>query len=71
VKPTNARNCKTTTRSLSGYKGVSKSRKKNKWEARVMKDYKIVWRESFDTPEEAHQAYKAKRKELFGDQWID
>ena len=55
----------------SGFKGVSQASDGKRWEARIMKGGKIVWRENFGTPDEAHQAYIEKRNELFGDQWRD
>jgi hypothetical protein len=68
---TNTRNCKLTKRNRSGYKGVSLASDAKRWEARIMKDYKIVWRRTFDSAEEAAEAYRTKRAELFGDDWQD
>jgi hypothetical protein len=50
---------------VSGYKGVSKERKK--WRARISLNNKPMSIGYYDTPEEAHAAYVAKAKELFGD----
>lgn len=70
-RSTNARNCRLTSRNLSGYKGVSRASDGRRWEARLMKNYQIVWREVFLTAEEASEAYRRKRSELFGDKWRD
>jgi hypothetical protein len=68
---TNTRNCKLTKRNSSGYKGVSLASDGRRYEARVMSNYRIVWRSTFDSPEEAAEAYLTKRSELFGDKWQD
>ncbi len=68
---TNTRNCKLTKRNSSGYKGVSLASDGRRYEARVMSNYRIVWRSTFDSPKEAAEAYLAKRSELFGDKWQD
>ena len=49
----------------SGYRGVS--RKRGKWRARIRVAKEEVSLGSFDTPEEASQAYEAAAKELHGD----
>ena len=45
-----------------GFLGVYKS--KNKWRARIQVNCKKIHIGLFDTPEEAHQAYLAKKREL-------
>jgi hypothetical protein len=49
----------------SGYKGVTKTRKK--WVARISLNNKRMTIGRYNTPEEAHAAYVAKAKELFGE----
>lgn len=51
----------------SGYKGVSFDAKKKKWQAAITVKTQKVWLGYFDTPEEAHEAYRAAAKELHGD----
>jgi hypothetical protein len=48
-----------------GTKGVSPQ--KGRWIAQIKKNYVNHFLGSFDTPEEAHRAYLAKAKELFGE----
>jgi hypothetical protein len=54
-----------TKRNKSGYKGVY--RLNGKWAAMVGLNYKRVYLGTFDTPEEAAQAYNVKARELFGE----
>jgi hypothetical protein len=66
----NAQNMGNTSKHVdgsSGYKGVSWHKQAQKWHARIGFDYKSIHIGIFDTAEEAHQAYVAKAKELFGD----
>jgi hypothetical protein len=64
---THSQNSANTPRrtSVSGYKGVSKNRKK--WRAQIRISQKNIHLGLYDTPEEAHAAYVAKAKELFGE----
>jgi hypothetical protein len=48
-----------------GTKGVSPQN--GRWIAQIKKNYVNHFLGSFDTPEEAHRAYLAKAKELFGE----
>ncbi len=50
----------------SGYKGVSLDKRRNKWVAEITTDNKKQFLGSFDTPEDAHEAYKVAAKERFG-----
>jgi hypothetical protein len=50
---------------FSGYRGVRASGKK--WRAEIRFNNKTISLGTYDTPEEAHAAYVAKAKELFGD----
>lgn len=52
-------------RNKSGFKGVYRSG--NKWKAGISKDGKNRHLGSFDTPEEAHNAYRNAAKELYGE----
>ncbi len=52
-------------RPISGYKGVSKSH--NRWKAVIECQRKVIYIGTFDTPEEAHEAYKKKATELHRD----
>lgn len=58
----NARNRGASRRNKSGYKGVHFSH--GKWEANIVHEYKTIYLGIFDTPEEAHEAYKRKAAEL-------
>lgn len=51
----------------SGYKGVCYDKKGNKWTASIGHKGKRYAIGRYNTPEEAHEAYKAKAKELFGE----
>ena len=53
------------TNNTSGFKGVRK--KGRKWEARIGFNGKVLTIGSSDSPEQAHAAYVAKAKELFGE----
>lgn len=67
---TAAQNCWNRPKSSAnstGFKGVSKERKRRKWRAaiRVHGVYRDLGR--YDTPEEAHEAYKKAAAEHFGE----
>jgi hypothetical protein len=49
--------------SRQGFKGVTKNGRK--YVAQIKKDYKNNYLGTFNTPEEAHEAYLAAREELF------
>lgn len=48
-------------------KGAYFNKVLKKWEAKIMKDRKRYYLGLFDTEEQAHAAYVAKAKELFGE----
>jgi hypothetical protein len=50
----------------SGYKGVSWSKKRNKWVCWIGKDKKKIWLGYFDDKEKAHQAYIKESIKLYG-----
>ena len=64
-KSQNEANSPRNKANTSGFKGVS--RKRNKWQAGIKKDYVRYNLGSFATPEEAHQAYCEAAKETFGE----
>jgi hypothetical protein len=60
----NQNRTKAGTNNKSGFLGVSWNNRDKKWFSRIRIDYKTINCGSFDTPEEAHQAYLAKKREL-------
>jgi HNH endonuclease/AP2 domain len=60
----NGQNCKKSKNNTSGFIGVSWSRVAKRWHASITKDYRAVHLGYFDTPEEAHEAYKAAKRRL-------
>jgi hypothetical protein len=50
----------------SGYKGVGYDKKARKWVARICENRKEKYLGSFQTKEEAHEAYKQKAKKIHG-----
>lgn len=54
-----------TVKNVSGYKGICKVN--SRWRALIKVDGKKIHLGYYDTPEEAHAAYVAKSKELFGE----
>jgi hypothetical protein len=61
----NIRNQKKHKNNTSGYKGVF--RRRNRWMAQIQHDRQFVYIGTFDTPQDAAQAYDEKARELFGD----
>lgn len=61
----NMMNSKLMSNNTSGYKGVSFSR--GKWVARLRYQGKFIYLGAHDDPKTAHEAYKSKAKELFGE----
>ena len=51
----------------SGYKGVSQSKNNPKYQAKIQYNKKCIYIGSYDTAEEASEAYKVKAVELFGE----
>lgn len=63
----NSQNRSTHRKASALPRGVSRNAGKSRFKAKVVfqkRDYNLGY---FDTPEEAHAAYLAKRKELFGE----
>ena len=62
-------NCNTrlTKRNSSGYKGVSWDKNLKKWRSEIRVNYKKIHLGYYKTPEEAHEAYRLKSDELFGE----
>ena len=58
---------KAQTNSSSGFRGVTKTRSRKRWMARITIDSKFTTLGYFDTPEEAHEAYKKAALEQMGD----
>ncbi len=52
---------------MSGYKGVSWHKKKQKWFARIYVDQQQIHLGYFNTPKAAHQAYIAAAKQFYGE----
>lgn len=61
----NGANAKLGKHNTSGFKGVHRHR--GLWRARIIIGRKSIHVGCYDTPEEAHAAYVAKAKELFGE----
>ena len=63
-------NCKWASRQEQAYntraKGYSKDKKNNKWVSCITVNYKQIHLGSFDTPEEARQAYVEAKKKYHG-----
>ena len=55
-----------TDKNSTGYRGVAKLRKCNRWSARIKKDGKDYYLGCFDSPEKAHQAYASACQKLYG-----
>ena len=70
----NSKNQKIRKTNTSGYKGVSWSKTKLKWQAQCCTDYKAVHLGYFDTPKEASEAYnnyaREHHKEFYRDTTI-
>lgn len=63
----NQRNKGRLRSNTSGFKGVYFCKRDNKWRATIHKDSKRFCLGSFNTPEEAHDAYCKAAKELHGE----
>ncbi len=51
----------------SPYKGVSLDKRSNRWVSSIGHNYKRIYLENFDLPEDAARAYDVKAKELHGE----
>lgn len=67
TKATNAANAKRRSDNNSGYKGVCWSKPSQRWRAYIRPMGKQIHLGLFDTPEEAHEAYKKAAVELYGE----
>lgn len=63
----NMHNKSMSSKNKTGFKGVVLSKTEGKWCAGITHQRKKIWLGTFDSPELAHEAYKAKAVELFGD----
>lgn len=63
----NKANCGKTKRNSSGFKGVSSNKNLNKWTARICINYKTHHLGSFNTPEDASEAYQTAARKYHGD----
>lgn len=61
----NQRNVKIQRNNTSGFKGVTYEKNRNKWKASIYDGTRRINLGRFDSPEEAHLAYKNKAIELF------
>jgi len=63
----NAINRRLNSNNKSGYKGIWKRSRLNRWEAEICKNGKRCKLGGFPTPEEASEAYKAAARNLHGE----
>ena len=63
----NLANSKKPINNTSGFKGVTFSKEKRKWKAEIQINRKGHHLGYFSTPQEAHEKYKEKAIELFGE----
>jgi hypothetical protein len=63
----NQANVGLVVRNTSGFKGITWMPKRKKWQARIRHQGKKLFLGYFDLPEEAHEAYKVKALELYGE----
>lgn len=67
----NMANSRKRVDNTSGFKGVSKAKRKGKWRARLAVDGKEKTVGYFDNPKDAWDARNILGRELFGDFWND
>ncbi len=67
VRSQNNANSRLRKDSTSGFKGVSFSKKMNKWYGQIRVNGKLIYLGSYRTPEEAHVAYVAAAEKHFGE----
>lgn len=63
----NAQNKRLSMSSTSHFKGVTWNKKSNKWQASIKLNGRSCYLGLFNSPEEAHEAYKQKAADLFGE----
>ena len=63
----NMANDRRRSNNKSGFKGVSWAKSEGKWQAHIMVRYKSMCLGKFDTPEAAHEAYRAAALRHFGE----
>jgi len=63
----NCMNKRTQSNNMSGYRGVSFHKRKNKYQATIMVNRKQIYLGSYDTALEASEAYQAAAKKMFGE----
>lgn len=66
-KGDNVRNARKSSNNTSGFKGVFWDKQDKKWRSKIDYDGKTHNLGRFNTPEEAHEAYCKKGKELHGE----
>lgn len=67
TKTENMRNRGKQNNNTSGYKGVFWSIRAKRWRAQIVIERKAIHLGLFDTPEDAHTAYKLAEEAYFGD----
>jgi hypothetical protein len=63
----NQANATAKASNTSGFKGVTWYKRKSKWRAQIGHQGRRIILGTFDDPAEAHQAYVAKSRELYGE----
>lgn len=64
-KSENMKNCAMKSNNTSGFIGVTFAKDIGKWRASIRKDRKGISLGCFDTPEEAHEAYRKASFEIY------
>jgi hypothetical protein len=67
TKSDNSANRRRLRNNTSGFKGVHQDRDSGRWVARLRKDGRTHYLGRFATPQEAHAAYVAAAREMFGE----
>ena len=63
----NMANCELRSSNKTGFRGVSKDPRRDKWRARVFRNSKEIWLGYYDTPEKAALAYNEAALKLYGE----
>lgn len=63
----NAMNCLTPVNNTSGYKGVSWSKRRNKWQVYIKHNYKHIYIGQYANKTDAARAYNQTAEKLFGE----